>query len=346
MPVVVAASQTLSVALADSMLAVFDVAVTVSRRLGSDQYHAAIRILGNRTRYPPADYLVFNTLLYYAFNVPATPEIGYFLSCRSLLTPGGRRSLRGRRHFRKPFGRRPDVLDRRTAASRLSPDPAVEEPDEFKSRSSAAQHRKHVFRRITGGHLEERRIAFVRLIPAYVVLRFEYEEPEIPVYVQICLLGAVWVAEIDAAVPDGLVRQSAHCVSRVLAHAALEVIERLAAECDRKIAAWPVRRYVCNRYFVKDLHAVAIFSPDYFSLFRLGFVSIWCFVALIIVEIVYYIVEIVYYIVGAEIIVIIIIGIVIIGIVIVVSGRMGVYMLRLSRRPVLPELLCLAWPEK
>ena len=244
-----------------------------------------------------------------------------------------------RRHLRKPFGRRPDILNRRAAASRLGPDPAVEEPDEFKSRSSAAQHRKHVFRRITGGHLEERRIAFVRLIPAYVVLRFEYEEPEIPVYVQICLLGAVWVAEIDAAVPDGLVRQSAHCVSRVLAHAALEVIERLAAECDRKIAAWPVRRYVCNRYFVKDLHAVAVFSPDYFSLFRLGFVSIWCFVALIIVEIVYYIV-------GAEIIVIIIIGIVIIGIVIVVSDRMGVYMLRLSRRPILPELLCLAWPEK
>ena len=230
-------------------------------------------------------------------------------------------------------------MNSRTAASCLGSNTAIEEPDEFKSRSSAAQHSKHISRCVARRHLEECSVAFIRLIPAYVVLRFEYEEPEIPVYVQICLLGAVWVAEIDAAVPDGLVRQSAHCVSRVLAHAALEVVERLAAECDRKIAAWPVRRYVCNRYFVKDLHAVAIFSPDYFSLFRLGFVSIWCFVALIIVEIVYYIV-------GAEIIVIIIIGIVIIGIVIVVSGRMGVYMLRLSRRPVLPELLCLAWPEK
>ena len=340
MPVVVAASQTLSVALADSMLAVFDVAVTVSRRLGSDQYHAAIRILGNRTRYPLADYLVFNTLLYYAFNVPATPEIGYFLSCRSLLTPGGRRSLRGRRHFRKPFGRRPDVLNRRTAASRLSPDPAVEEPDEFKSRSSAAQHRKHVFRRITGGHLEERCIAFVRLIPAYVVLRFEYEEPEIPVYVQICLLGAVWVAEIDAAVPDRLVRQSTHSVSRVLAHTPFEIVKRLATKCDRKITAWPVRRYVCNRYFVKDPHTVAIFSLyRLFFIFRRSFICGWCFVTLIIVEIVYYIV-------GTEIIVIVIISIIIIGIVIVVSGRMGVYMLWLSRRLVLPELLCLAWPEK
>ena len=245
-----------------------------------------------------------------------------------------------RRHLRKPFRCRPDILNSRTAASCLGSNTAIEEPDEFKSRSSAAQHSKHISRCVARRHLEECSVAFIRLIPAYVVLRFEYEEPEIPVYVQICLLSAVWVAEIDTAVPDRLVRQSTHSVSRVLAHTPFEIVKRLATKCDRKITAWPVRWYVCNRYFIKDPHTVAICSLyRLFFIFRRSFICGWCFVTLIIVEIVYYIV-------GTEIIVIVIISIIIIGIVIVVSGWMGVYMLRLSCRPVLPELLCLAWPEK
>ena len=147
-PVVVAAGQTLRVPLTDSMRTVLYAAVTVCLRLGSDQYHIAIRILGNRTRYPLADHLIFNALLYYAFNVPTAPEVGYFLSSWSLLTSCCSRFLRGRRHFRKPFGRRPDVLNRSAAASRLGPDAVVEEPDELKSRSSSAQSSEHVSRRI------------------------------------------------------------------------------------------------------------------------------------------------------------------------------------------------------
>ena len=132
-PVVVAAGQTLRVPLADSMRTVLYATITVCRRLGSDQYHAAIRILGNRTRYPLADHLIFNALLYYAFNVPTAPEVGYFLSGWSLWALGRRRSLRSRRHLRKPFGRRPDILNRRAAASRLGPDSAIEKPDELKT---------------------------------------------------------------------------------------------------------------------------------------------------------------------------------------------------------------------
>ena len=148
MPVVVAAGQTLCVSFADSMRTILYATVTVCRRLRSDQYHVAIRILGNRTRYPLAYQLIFNALLYYAFNIPTALEVGYFLSGWSLQTSCCSRFLRGRRHFRKPFGRRPDVLNCRAAASRLGPDAVVEEPDELKSRSSSAQSSEHVSRRI------------------------------------------------------------------------------------------------------------------------------------------------------------------------------------------------------
>lgn len=74
-PVVVAAGQTLCVSLADNMRTILYATVTVCRRLRSDQYHVAIRILGNRTRYPLAYQLIFNALLYYAFNVPTAPEV-------------------------------------------------------------------------------------------------------------------------------------------------------------------------------------------------------------------------------------------------------------------------------
>lgn len=247
--------------------------------------------------------------------------------------------MHGRRHLRKPFGRRPDVLNRRAAASRLGPDAAVEEPDKLESRSSSAQHCEHVSRRIAGGHFKERRIAFVGLIPAYVVLRFEYKEPEIPIYVQIRLLGAVGITEVDAAISDRFARQSAHGVSRVLTHAALEIVERFAAESYREIiSALPVCGYIGDRYFPDYAHSVAVFSSGrIFFLFRRGFVCCRSFIALIIVWIAY--------IVTTEIIIIGIIGIVIVAAG-VISIRMSVRMLRLGRRLVLSELSGLIRSEK
>ena len=281
-------------------------------------------------------------------------EIGYFLSGRSLWPSGRGRSLRCRRHLRKPFRRRPDVLDRRAASPRLGPDTAVEEPDELKSRPSSTQHGEHVSRRITGRHLKERGVAFIRLVPAYIVVRFEYKEPKVSVYVEIRFLGAVWVAEIDAAVPDRLVRQRAYRISWILTHTALEVIERLSAERNREITALPCRRYVGGSYFAKYLHAVAVFAPDYlffpfgrgficWGFVCWGFVCCWSFIVLIVVGTAY--------IVAAEIIIIVIIGI---GIVAAgVSSRIGVRVLwfgcsQLRGMPLdlFHKLSGLLWPKQ